>query len=163
MTGLMKCRRFSRCFATDTQAASAVEFALVAVPLIFMLMGAIQIGLYYMVQSSLDTGVLKTADSLRRSFSTGTTPTLPTASVLKTTVVQNSGGLVRNDSSLAVEIRQISSLSSTIVPIVDGTVDYGSTTTTLAIRAQAKVIVFAPGFGSLANVRSSAILRRQGT
>jgi Flp pilus assembly protein TadG len=152
-----------RRFAKDTQAASAVEFALVALPFIFMLMGAIQIGLYYMVQSSLDTGVLKTADGLRRSFSTGTSPILPTASVLKSTVVQNSGGLIKNDSTLAVEIRQISALSSAIVPIADGTVDFGSTTSTLAIRAQSKVIVFAPGFGSLANVRSSAMLRRQGT
>jgi hypothetical protein len=49
-----------------------------------------------------------------------------------------------------------------LVAITDGTVDFGSTTSTLVLRAQATIVAFAPGFSSLSKVTSSAMLRRQG-
>jgi Flp pilus assembly protein TadG len=150
-----------RAFGGNTAGASAVEFSIVALPFLFLLLGVLQVAIYYMAQSSLDSGVISTAESLRSSFTTAT-PTFPNASTLKANVVANSGGMIHNNTSLAVEIRQLTTLDGSILPITDGTIDYGSVTSTLVLRAQSAVTVFAPGFGSLANVRSSAIVRRQG-
>jgi Flp pilus assembly protein TadG len=156
-TGLI--RRFIR----DRRASSAVEFAIVAAPFFFLLMAVTQVGIFYMAQSALDTGVAVTATTLRNNFTTGTTATLLGASALKSSVVTSSGAIITNDSTLAVEIRQLTSLSSAPVPIVDGTVDYGSTTSTLVLRAQSSVITLAPGLGGLNKIYSSALVRRQGT
>ena len=150
-------------FARDSRGAAALEFAMVSAPFIFLLVAILQMGLYFMAQSSLDSGVVRTAETLRNNFTTGTTPTLLNAAALKTSVVANAGGLINNDSTSAVEIRQLTSLDSAAVPIVDGTVDYGSTTSVLVLRAQASVMVFAPGFSSLGQIKSAALVRRQGT
>ncbi len=161
-------RRFQR----EDKAASAVEFALVAIPFLFLVLAILQLSVFYMAQSSLNAGVVSTANCLRTTFTTSSLPaanctfttTTPTASTIKAQVVASSGGLIHNDSTLAVEIRQISDFGASGIPISDGVTDYGSSTTNvLVIRSQSKVITFAPGFGSLANVRASAIIRRQGT
>jgi Flp pilus assembly protein TadG len=151
-------RRFVRC----TGGAAAVEFAIVLAPFVFMLLGLLQMGVYYYAQISLDAGVLKTAEYLNTDFRTGSgTPVLPSAATLKTDV-QSYGGSFNSASNLSVEIRQLTSLTAGLVSIVDGTVDYGGTTSILALRAQASLAIFAPGLGSLATVRSSALVRRQG-
>jgi Flp pilus assembly protein TadG len=150
-------------FIRDRRASSAVEFAIVAAPFFFLLMAVTQVGIFYMAQSALDTGMAKTAETLRTNFTTGTTATLLGASALKSSVVTSAGAMITNDSTLAVEIRQLTSLSSVSVPIVDGTVDYGSTTSTLVLRAQSTVITLAPGLGGLNTIYSSALVRRQGT
>jgi Flp pilus assembly protein TadG len=142
---------------------SAVEFAIVAVPFFMLLTGFCQLGIYYMTQAALDAGVIKTIEILRTNFTTGTSAVLPSGAALKAYVVANSGGLISNNSTLSVEIRQLSSLSSSSVAIVDGTADYGSTSSTLVLRAQSQAVTFAPGFGSLSIVNSTALVRRQGT
>lgn len=135
---------------------------MVLAPFVFLLLGLVQMGVYYYAQISLDAGVLKTAEYLNTDFRTGsTTPVLPAAATLKN-YVQSYGGAFNNASNLSVEIRQLSSLTSSLVSIADGTVDYGGTTSILALRAQASLTIFAPGLGSLATVRSSALVRRQG-
>jgi Flp pilus assembly protein TadG len=149
-------------FARDSGGASAVEFAIVSGPFLFVLLAVLQMGIYYMTQSSLDTGVIRTADALRSSF-TSTSATLPPATTLKSNVATYGGGMVQNNSSLAVEIRPLTSLSAANVPITDGTANYGTTTSTLVLRAQTSVLSFAPGFGSLAVARSAALVRRQGS
>jgi len=150
-------------FFRDRRAASAVEFALVAAPFFYLLMGVTQVGIFYMVQSALDTGVSNTALTLRANFNTGTTAVLLDAATLKSSVVASSGSLIANNSGLAVEIRQLTSLALGNVSIVDGTVDYGSNTSTLVLRAQSTVMTLAPGLGGLNTVYSSALVRRQGT
>lgn len=150
-------------FIRDRRAASAVEFALVMAPFFFLLMGVTQVGIFFMAQSALDTGVIKTAETLRSNFTTGTTATLLNAGQLKTSVSASAGAIIANDASLAVEIRQLSSLTSSTVAVVDGTVDYGSTTSTLVLRAQSSVVTLAPGLGGLSTIHSSALVRRQGT
>jgi hypothetical protein len=62
-----------------------------------------------------------------------------------------------------VEIRTLTDLDSGSVPIVDGVTDYGTTTSTLVLRASGQVISFAPGFGSINTVTSAAMVRRQGS
>lgn len=155
-------RTVAAAFAVDGSGASAVEFAIVASPFIMLLLGVLQVGIFYMTQSALDAGLIRTADNLRNTFTTGTNPTMPTASTLKASVSTNSGGTVRNTSSLAVEIRPLAALDAAVLPVTDGTVDYGTATSTLVLRAQTSVVTFAPGFGSLAQARSSAMIRRQG-
>lgn len=155
-------RRSIADFLAQDDGASAVEFAIVLAPFVFLLLGLAQMGVYYYAQISLDAGVLKTAEYLNTDFRTGSgTPTLPDATTLKS-YVQTYGGTFSNASNVSVEIRQLTSLTSGLVSIVDGTVDYGGTTSILALRGQANLTIFAPMLGSLASVRSSALVRRQG-
>jgi len=158
----MNVRRSIADFLVRDDGASAVEFSIVLAPFVFLLLGLVQMGVYYYAQISLDTGVLKTAEYLNTDFRSGSgTPTLPDAATLKN-YVQTYGGAFSNSSNVSVEIRQITSLTSGLVAIVDGTVDYGGTTSILALRGQANLSIFAPMLGSLATVRSSALVRRQG-
>lgn len=154
-------QKLHRRFWHDASGASAVEFSIVAGPFILLVLCILQVGVYYLTQSSLDAGIVKTADGLRNSFTQAGTPTLPNAATLKSSVVSNSGGMIRNNSYLAVEIRELSDLSSGSVPVTDGVNDYGGVTSTLVLRAQASVITFVPGFSALVQARSSAIVRRQ--
>ena len=144
----------------DSRGTSAVEFAIVSMPVILMMLMILQMGIYYMTQSSLDAGTIQAADSLVNSFYTSTTPSVPTAAQLKTLVLSKSGGLVRNNASLFVELRLFATLSATSLPI-SNTVDPSVAGSILALRAQASVPIFVPGLGSILVVRSSALLRRQ--
>lgn len=147
-------------FRAARSGASAVEFAIVAFPAILIVLCMIQIGLFYMAQTSLDAGVVRTADALINTFNSGTAPAIPTASSLKSQVVANSGGMVRNDSTLSVEMRKLTALTGAAVPI-GNTIDSSAPMDVLVLRAQASVITFVPGFQALATIRSSAIVRRQ--
>jgi Flp pilus assembly protein TadG len=153
--------------ARDRIGATALEFAIVALPFLLVMLTILQMGLFYMTQSALDAGVNTTANNLRNMFSSTTPQTLPSATMLKASVVTNAGGLIYNNSGLAVEIRQMSSLNGGTVAITDGTVDFGSapvvTATVpppLVLRAQSNVVTFAPGFKLVAVVESTAIVRR---
>ena len=148
-------------FIRDQRGASAVEFAIVALPFLLVLLMILQMGIYYMTQSALDAGTIQTADSLVNTFYNGTTPTVPTPAALKTMVTAGGGGLVHNDATLSVDLRLLSALGAAVVPI-GNTVDTSVPGSILALRSQAQVTVFMPGFASLAMVRSSALVRRQG-
>ena len=167
MTGLGRTfvvlRRLVGRFAGNRRASSAVEFSIIATPFVFAVMGVMQVGIFYMAQSALDTGMVKTAETLRSNFTTGTTATLLDAGQLKSSVASSAGAMITNDATLLVEIRQLSSLSSATVAIADGNVDYGSAGSTLVLRAQSSVITLAPGLGNLNKIYSSALVRRQGT
>jgi Flp pilus assembly protein TadG len=143
----------------DERAAAAVEFAMVAWPFIFLLLWIVQLGMFFMTQASLDSGVIAEAETLRADLVAGT---LPTAATLKAGVVSNAGPLVANNSTLSVEIRTLTDLDSSTVAITDGYADYGTTTSTLVLRAKGQAYSFAPGFGSIFTVTSMAMVRRQG-
>lgn len=150
-------------FWRDDRGVSAVEFAIVSGPFVFLMLFMLQLGVYYMTQASLDAGMVKTAEALRNGFTGTANPSpQPNATSLKAQIVSNSGGLIRNDSTLAVEIRPLDALSGSSVAITDGTNLYGSTTSVLVLRAQANVVAFTPGFSMLNQTMSSAIVRRQG-
>jgi len=146
-------------FVRDRGASSAVEVSILMAPFFFLVMGITQVGILFMAQSALDTGVIKTAEALRANFVNGSS-TLLTAGQLKSSVSGSAGALITNDASLSVEIRQFSSLTSAPVAIVDGTVDYGSSTSTLVLRAQSTVVTLAPGLSGLNTIQSSALVRR---
>lgn len=147
----------------DPAGASAVEFAIICAPFLLLILWILQIGIYYFAQSALDNGVRRTAQTMYQSFKAGSAPTFMSGGDLKASIATNAGALIENDGTLAAEVRQIGSLSGGPVPIANGTTDYGTATSTLVVRAQSQVVSFAPGFGALARIRSSAIIRRQGT
>ena len=113
-----------------------------------------------MTQVALDNGLIAEAEAIREDLVVGT---LPSAATIKAGVVTAAGALVSNNSTLKVEIRTLADLSAGSVAIVDGTQDYGTTTSTLVLRASGQVITFAPGFGSINTVTSAALVRRQGS
>ncbi len=165
MNWLRRIRGAHSRFARDAGAASAVEFALVAFPFIFMLLGTLQVAIYYMTQASLDTGVANTADYLRSQFAgNNSTPTEPDAEALQAKVIALSGGLI-STSNTAVEIQPLSNLYSNANLAINGaTNDYDTadSTATLVLRAQAKIVLLVP-FNSFAYVSSSAIVRKKGS
>jgi Flp pilus assembly protein TadG len=152
-------RRFYR--ATD--GSNAIEFAILAMPFILLLVGIVQIGIYFVCQAALDLGVARTAESMRMDLVT-TTPSFPNAATLRSNVVASSGALISNTSSLEVEIQPVANLTSTAKAIVNGTNDYGSDSghrDILALRATFVVPSFLPGVPTW-KVASSALVRRVG-
>ena len=149
-----------RPFLRDQRGASAVEFGIVAAPFFFLIIWLLQLGVYAMTQVALDNGLIAEAETVRENLVVGT---LPSASTIKSGVAAAAGALVSNDATLAVEVRTLSDLDAASVPIVDGTTDYGTTTSVLVLRASGRVITFAPGFGTINTVTSSALVRRQGS
>ena len=153
--------RFGRRFLRDEAGANAVEFAIVSVPFIMLLLFILQIGLFAMTKMALDTGVVRSAESLTGQFNGVVTPTPPSGSVLKASVVSNAGGLVINNGSLAVEVRPLSALSSSVTPITDQSVNYGVAHTVLAVRASFVTPTFVPGISAAFKAYSTALVRRQ--
>ena len=147
-------------FHRDERGSSAVEFSIIIMPFILVVMMVLQMGIYYMTQSALDTGVARTADYLIKQYYSGSTPVIPTPANLKAMVVTNAAGFVKSG-VLKVELRKFSSLTNALVPIVDGTQDPNVANDMMALRAEATVIGFVPGFSALTVVRSSALVRRQ--
>jgi Flp pilus assembly protein TadG len=143
------------------EGVAAVEFALVATPFLALILWIAQVFVFYMTQTSLDAGVNNAADYLRSSFAKAT-PTYPDAATLKAKVAGTSGGMIKNNTTLAVDIRPLEQLGSSVVAITDEIAPaYGAVGDALVLRAQSTALVFAPGFSSIARVRSSAIVRRK--
>jgi hypothetical protein len=76
----------------DTRGTNTVEFAIVALPFVYVVLVIVQMGLYYMTQAALDDGVLAEANNLRNSFNTGTGPVLPSGSSLNSAIGGAGGG-----------------------------------------------------------------------
>ncbi len=148
-----------RAFHVDRRASSAVEFAIISLPFIVTLLAILQMSVYYMTQSALDAGVVAAADSIVNTYYSATTP--PTITGLNALVASKAGGLVQ-PGTVQVDLQPFGNLAAAPVPITNNTVNQGTTRSLLALRAQAPVTSFAPGFGSLLVVRSSALIRRQG-
>ena len=147
-----------------------MEFALVCAPLVFTLLAILQVGIYFMTQAALDSGVNAEADALNTTFLTQQTPSAPTAAALKTAIATKAGGLV-SSGTIAVDLQPFSNLTLLPVAIGSNAPSIGSAGTCssqsscggtiLALRAQAPVISFAPFFGTALKVRSAVLVRRQ--
>lgn len=149
-----------RSFWRNSEGASAVEFAIVSIPFIFLLLFIVQMSIFYMAQSSLDSGVIQAADTITNAYNAGTAPTF-TASSINTLVYSKSGGML-SSTSFYVDLKKLSALASAPVP-VSNTMDANAPGDVLALRAQGVISTFMPGFSAFATVRSSALLRRQGS
>ncbi|MGD0105948.1 MAG: TadE/TadG family type IV pilus assembly protein [Rhodopila sp.] len=141
--------------ARDRRGVAVIE-AVFVLPLFLSLMFVIiEIGIYFMLQSSLDVGVLTTAETLRTTWQ-GATSCSPSPSTLKTSIRTNGGALL-SLSNLAVDVRLLSTLSSSAVAIVDGGVDSGGSGLAMVLRAQTTMPML-PGV-TLLTMTSASIVR----
>jgi Flp pilus assembly protein TadG len=58
-------RKLSRSICRDERGAAAVEFALLIIPLLFLLMGIMEVSMQYFVSGALDAAVQRTARLIR--------------------------------------------------------------------------------------------------
>jgi Flp pilus assembly protein TadG len=141
----------------NRRGVAAVEAAFVLPPFITLLLFIIEVGVYFTMQTSLDTGVLATAETLRSNMVVGSAFAPPTAAALKTMILSN-GGAMLGVSNVAVDVRQLTTLSAGAVAVVDGSDDWGGSGAILVVRAQT-TLPFLPGTTSL-TVLSTSIVRR---
>ena len=134
-----------------------IEAVFVLPPFLSLLFLILVIGVYFTLQSSLDVGVLTTAETLRTNMFVGSSYSPPTAAVLKS-AIRNNGGAVLSLSNLAVDVRQLSTLSSGPVAVVDGSDDWGGSGSILIVRAQTTML-FLPGTTVL-TMTSTSMIRR---
>jgi len=145
----------------DECGTSSLEFAIVSTPFLFFVLGILQVSIFYYEQLALNAGIVNTADYLRSSFAAAA-PVYPDAATLKTKVATKSGGLIKNNTTLLVDLRPLSQLQSAVVPIVDQTTpDYGASGAVLILRAQTTALKIAPMFSPMMQVRSGALIRRK--
>jgi Flp pilus assembly protein TadG len=144
-------------FGRDRGGLAVVEAALVLpvfLGLVFLIIG---VGVYHTTQSSLDTGVLLTAESLASNMAVGSSYTPPTAAALTASIVSN-GGSILQASNLLVDVHQLSTLSAGTVQVRDGIYDWGGSGSILVVRVQS-VVPFLPESAGV-TITSSSLIRR---
>ena len=102
-------------FLRAREGATAVEMALVATPFFLMLMGIVELGMIFLVASSLENATAQAARTIR----TGEMQTAggATASTFKTTICNNFGWLQSDClANLSVDVRTFSSFASVTAP-----------------------------------------------
>ena len=138
---------------------AAIETAVLLMPFVTLLLGVLGTGVYFMSATSLDTGVLVTAEAQTTAMLSASPYTLPSTDTLKTAIL-SAGGSLLTVSNLIVDVRLLTNLTSAPVPIVDGTEDITTCAggDILVLRAQGTVGWSVPGFSTL-TIESSAIFR----
>jgi Flp pilus assembly protein TadG len=107
--------RLARRFLAARRGATAVEMALVATPFFMMLMGIVELGMIFLVASSLENATAQAARTIR----TGEMQTAggATASTFKTAICNDFGWLQSDcTSNLSVDVRTFASFQSVTAP-----------------------------------------------
>lgn len=113
-------RRLSRRFRAGDflrarSGATAVEFALVAAPLLFMLFSIIELALVFMVSSSLENATTEAARRIRTGATQGTTTTQQTA--FRNTICAEIGWMQANcQANLSVDVWYYNSFAGQTLP-----------------------------------------------
>lgn len=142
----------------DRRGVALIEAAMVLPPFLTLIFMIIEVGIYFTLQSSLDAGVLAEAETLRTSMAAGSAFTAPTATVLKAAIAKN-GGAVLLVGNLAVDVRQLATLSSGgTIAVADGSYDWGGSGSILVLRAQT-TMPFLPST-TLLTLMATSIVRR---
>ncbi len=132
---IVKAIAWVRHFAANRRAAAAVEFALVAGPLVFMICACLELGMIVLVSATLDNAT----DLMARNIRTGiTTSTNTTATQFKQSICDNMGWLSATcPSSLNVDVQTYPSFAGVVLtdPVVSG-------------KLQTSTMVFNTGTGS---------------
>jgi hypothetical protein len=142
----------------DGRAVASIETAFVLPVFLLLILSIVQLGIYFMMQSALDSGVLSTAATLRANIAIGSSYVPPTGSSLKASIVAKGAGMLTS-SIVTTDLRQLVNLTSASVPIADGTTDWGGSGSILVLRAHATMNWYLPSAISVA-VDSMAIVRR---
>jgi len=113
-------------FGRNRKAAAAVEFALIAAPLVFMLCACVELGMVFLVSVTLDNATQAAARGIR----TGTTTSSNTSvAQLRATICNNMGWLAAScPNSLSVDVQTYSSFASVPLtdPVIGGALQTGS-------------------------------------
>ena len=116
-------------FARAKGGATAVELALVATPFFMMLFGLVELGLIFMVSSSLENATAEAARTIRTGqLQTGATPT---AASFKSTICANFGWMQADcAANLSVDVRTFATFASVTAPqpITNNTFNAGALT-----------------------------------
>ncbi len=110
-------------FSTDRKAAAAVEFAMIAAPLIFMICACIEVGLIFLVSVTLDNATDMAAREVRTGLVTNSNTSVAQFEQL---ICKNMGWLSSScTTSLTVDIRTYSSFplaaaDAAVSPVVSG-------------------------------------------
>ena len=144
----------------DRRGLAVIETAFVLPPFLTVMVMIVGVGIYFTLQSALDAGVLATAESLRSSMMLGTFTTSQISSTALKSAIASNGGAVMQVANLAVDVRQLSTRSAGSVAIVDGTNEYGASSSgsILVVRAQS-TLPFLPWVPALTIVSTSVIRR----
>jgi Flp pilus assembly protein TadG len=156
-----------RRFGGDRRGASAIEFALVSAPFLFMIVGVMQLGLVYVTSASLNGALAREIDRL---IAANMTPP-PSNGTVKSNIC-NTSSIVSCSANVEVEVDTLTALvpnpiangASTSAPaFVDvraAQSNAGGAQTVLVIRARAAVPSFLPMFGSNLVVYAGGVVRR---
>lgn len=116
-------------FSADSKAAAAVEFALIAAPLVFMICACIEVGMIFLVSVTLDNATDMAAREVRTGLVTnGTT----SEAQFEQLICNNMGWLAGScTSSLSVEAQTFSSFSLAAADVATSQVKNGVVSTSL--------------------------------
>jgi Flp pilus assembly protein TadG len=147
-------RRLIRRAIRSERGAAAVEMALVAIPFLMLLFGVIEIGMIFLISSSLENAMVMASRTIRTGqFQTsGTT----TAAAFQTAICNNFGWMQSDcTKNLQVDVRTYSSFSAVTAPqpISNGKFDTsalkfspGSANDIVVVRAYYQWPLIAPFF-----------------
>lgn len=99
-------------FLKSESGATALEFSLVAAPFFFMMLCIIELGLVYMVSTSLDNATQEAARQIRTGELALAPGAPPTAATFRDTVCSNMGWLEDQcQANLSIDVRRFSSFA----------------------------------------------------
>ncbi|MFZ5668433.1 MAG: TadE/TadG family type IV pilus assembly protein [Pseudomonadota bacterium] len=123
----LRFRRFARRFAVSRHGATAVEFAFIAAPFLALMFGVLELGLVFMVSTTLDNAV----DTAARKIRTGELQTAGGgASTFKTAVCDEMAWLGSTcEANLYVDVRTFPKFADVAItdPVTNGAFDSGKT------------------------------------
>lgn len=140
----------------DRQGVAAVEAALIMLTFVTMIFMVIEVGSYFMMQSSLDVAVLTASETVRAAMQLSSNCSALNAATLKGIIVAN-GGAMLTSSTVAVDVHLLTTLSSGAVAVTDGSTDTVGSGSVVIVRATA-TMAFQPSTLVLTGM-STAILR----
>jgi Flp pilus assembly protein TadG len=127
-------------FGADRKAAAAVEFALVAAPLVFMICACIELGMVILVSVTLDNAT----DIASRGIRTGTTTSSNTSlTQFRQAICDNMGWLSSScPSSLSVDVMTYNSFANVPLtdPVSNGQLQTGSLNYTIGAGSQIQMV-----------------------
>ena len=124
LASLRKRLTFLSRFSADNQAAAAVEFALIAAPLIFMICACIELAMVFLVDVTLDNATTIASRTIRTGSVTSSNTT---QAQFKQAICDNMGWLSAScPSSLTIDVRTYNTFSAVATapsPVVNGAWD----------------------------------------
>ncbi len=106
---------FGRAYRTDAKGATAVEFAMVALPLLMLLFSVLELAMVFLISTTLENATYNAARQIRTgSFQGGGTPT---AQAFKTSICSSLAWLGSNcTANVEVDVRTYATFTNPTIP-----------------------------------------------